>query len=85
MTKTIYDPKTDPRFQYPRIDVDEWRNRCHPNGACIPYRYMHGYFEGTSNFPSSFLKRTAMRGGSTSTYPPSLDRMRKLPPLAAPA
>lgn len=48
MTKAIYDPKTDPRFQNPRIDADEWRSRCHPDGTCIPYRYMHGYFEGTA-------------------------------------
>lgn len=48
MTKAIYDPKNDPCYQNPRIDVDEWRTRCHPDGTCVPCRYMHGYFEGTA-------------------------------------
>lgn len=63
MTKTIYDPKNDPRFQDPRIDVDEWRNRCHPNGTCIPYRYMHGYFAGTSvKFSFFFPEKSRYEG-----------------------
>ena len=48
MNKAIYDPKQDPRFQHPVIDQDEWRERFLPGGEIIPYRYMHGYFDGTS-------------------------------------
>ncbi len=47
MKKTIYDPKQDPRFQHPVIDQDEWRERYLPGGETIPFRFMHGYFEGT--------------------------------------
>ncbi|MBR3105921.1 MAG: hypothetical protein IKH30_01910, partial [Clostridia bacterium] len=47
MKKTIYDPKQDPRFQHPVIDQDEWRERYLPGSETIPFRFMHGYFEGT--------------------------------------
>ena len=47
MKKTIYDPKQDPRFQHPVIDQDEWRERYLPGGETIPFRYLHGFFEGT--------------------------------------
>ena len=47
MAKTIYDPKQDARFQHPVIDQDEWRERHLPGGETIPFRYLHGYFEGT--------------------------------------
>ena len=47
MAKTIYDPKQDPRFQHPVIDRDEWQERYLPNGETIPFRLIHGYFEGT--------------------------------------
>ena len=47
MQKPIYDPKTDPRFQSPYVDVDEWRERPMPDGSVIPFRYIHGGFEGT--------------------------------------
>ena len=47
MGKTIYDPKQDERFQHPVIDQDEWRERHLPGGETIPFRYLHGYFEGT--------------------------------------
>ncbi len=43
----IYDPKTDPRFQKPYIDADEWRERPMPDGSVIPFRYIHGGFEDT--------------------------------------
>ena len=36
MGKTIYDPKTDPRFQNPVIDQDEWRERYLADGVTIP-------------------------------------------------
>ncbi|MBR4500312.1 MAG: hypothetical protein IKP22_00260 [Clostridia bacterium] len=47
MGKTIYDPKQDARFRHPVIDRDEWRERHLPDGETIPFRYLHGYFEGT--------------------------------------
>ena len=47
MAKTIYDPREDERFQSPVIDQDEWRERYLPGGEVIPFRFMHGYFEGT--------------------------------------
>lgn len=47
MKKIIYDPKTDPRFQNPYVDVDEWRERPMPDSSVIPFRYIHGGFEGT--------------------------------------
>ena len=47
LKKTIYDPKADPRFQQPVIDQDEWKERYLPGGETIPFRYMHGRFEGT--------------------------------------
>ena len=47
MNKTIYDPRQDPRFDHPVIDVDEWRERYLVTGEMIPYRYLHGSFEGT--------------------------------------
>lgn len=47
MGTVIYDPKTDPRFEKPYIDVDEWRERPMPDGSVIPFRYVHGGFENT--------------------------------------
>ncbi len=42
-----YDPRLDPMFQRPVIDVDEWRERFLPDGTRILYRYMQGGFDGT--------------------------------------
>ncbi len=47
MSKTIYSPKNDPRFSHPVIDRDEWQERHLPDGTTLPFRYMHGYFDGT--------------------------------------
>ena len=47
MAKTYYDPKNDPRFAHPVIDRDEWKERYLADGTTIPFRYLHGYFEGT--------------------------------------
>jgi hypothetical protein len=51
-SKTFYDPKedlntapTDPQFQKPYTDIDEWRSR--DTGCPVRYRYIHGGFEGT--------------------------------------
>ena len=47
MGKTIYDATKDPKYSKPFIDVDEPRERVLPDGTRLPYRYMHGGFEGT--------------------------------------
>ena len=47
MEKMIYDPRQDPRFRKPVIDRDEWLERHLPGGETIPYRYLHGFFDGT--------------------------------------
>jgi len=36
-----YDPKQDPEFQKPYVDIDEWRE------GEVRYHYIHGGFEGT--------------------------------------
>lgn len=40
----LYDVRSDPDYQSPYIDVDEWRERGLPDGTKIPYRYVHGGF-----------------------------------------
>lgn len=47
MGNVIYDPLQDPRFQSPFVDADEWRERPMPDGSALPFRYIHGGFEGT--------------------------------------
>lgn len=44
----IYDAKKDAQFRKGYIDIDEMRVRKLDNGREIPYRYMHGGFEGTA-------------------------------------
>ena len=46
--KEIYDAKTDPQFSKGFIDIDEERVRTLDDGRTLPYRYMHGGFEGTN-------------------------------------
>ncbi len=48
MGTTMYDPKTDAAFQQPFIDIDEKRERTLADGTTMPYRYMHGGFQGTN-------------------------------------
>ena len=43
----IYDAKKDPQFSKGFIDIDEMRTRTLEDGRELPYRYMHGGFEGT--------------------------------------
>lgn len=43
-----YDATKDEQFSKGYIDVDEWRTRKLDDGREIPYRYMHGGFEGTA-------------------------------------
>ncbi len=59
-----YNPKYDPAFQRPVIEIDEWREQFLPDGTRLPYRYMCGTFSGTKVqfsllFPEreSYLKR----------------------------
>jgi hypothetical protein len=37
----LYDPKQDPEFQKPYVDIDEWRD------GSVRYHYIHGGFEDT--------------------------------------
>lgn len=46
--KELYDPKTDPVYQHPVIDVREERERPLMDGSSVKYQYLHGYFEGTN-------------------------------------
>jgi len=63
MAKEIYNPAKDPRFKNPHIDVDEWRERFSPDGTRYPYRYLHGYFEGTAvKFSFFFPERSQYQG-----------------------
>ncbi len=48
MMKEIYDAKKDRQFQNGYVDIDETRVRMLDDGTEIPYRYMHGGFEGTA-------------------------------------
>ncbi|MCD8074824.1 MAG: PKD domain-containing protein [Lachnospiraceae bacterium] len=43
----LYDAKKDEQFSRGYIDIDEMRVRKLENGCSIPFRYMHGGFEGT--------------------------------------
>jgi hypothetical protein len=53
----IYDPKQDPQFQKPCIDVDEWRE------GAVRYHYIHGGFEGTeTRFSFYFPAKEQYRG-----------------------
>ena len=63
MSKTIYSPASDPRFAHPVIDRDEWQERHLPDGSTIPYRYMHGYFDGTDvKFSFCFPAKESYQG-----------------------
>lgn len=41
-----YDPKSDPAFQRPVIEVDEWREQFLPDGTRLPFRFLQGSFAG---------------------------------------
>lgn len=43
----VYDAKLDPQFSKGYIDIDEQAYRELPDGTKLPYRYLHGGFEGT--------------------------------------
>lgn len=44
MGEIMYDPKADPEYQDPYVDLDEMRTRVLPDGKTISYRYIHGGF-----------------------------------------
>ena len=48
MGEIMYDPKLDPDYQDPYVDLDEIRTRTLPDGTEIPYRYLHGGFRKKS-------------------------------------
>lgn len=59
----IYDAKKDPQFQKGFIDIDEMRTRSLDDGRELPYRYMHGGFEGTDvKFSFCFPEKEAYEG-----------------------
>ncbi|MEV5025632.1 hypothetical protein [Paenibacillus sp. LPE1-1-1.1] len=41
-SSTVYNGTQDPEFQYPYVNVDEWRD------LPVRHRYIHGGFEGTN-------------------------------------
>lgn len=45
--KLIYDPHHDSQFSKPMIDANELRQRESMDGRTLPFRYIHGNFEGT--------------------------------------
>lgn len=60
-----YDAKTDPQFQKPYIDIDEWRERGEE------FRYVHGGFEGTDlRFSFFFPKKEKYQGRFYQFMPP---------------
>lgn len=59
----IYDAKKDPQFRQGFIDIDEMRTRKLEDGRELPYRYMHGGFEGTDvKFSFCFPEKEAYEG-----------------------
>ena len=62
MVNKRYDPSTDPVFQRPVIEVDEWRERFLPDGTRLPFRYMRGGFAGTDvRFKMLFPEKDSCR------------------------
>ena len=47
MDMEVYDARTDEQFSKGYIDIDEMRTRRLDDGKELPFRYMHGGFEGT--------------------------------------
>ncbi len=57
-SKEIYEPKSDPIFAEPYVDVDEQRIRKDLEGKEVVFRYIHGGFRGTNvKFSYSFPKK----------------------------
>lgn len=63
MEKVIYDATKDPRYSKPVIDQDETRERDVSGVGMVPYRYVHGYFEGTdAKFVFCFPEKDKFKG-----------------------
>lgn len=61
--KLIYDARKDPYYAKPFIDADEMRERKMPDGRRVPFRYVHGGFEGTgAKFVFCFPEKSSFRG-----------------------
>ncbi len=61
--KRIYDAKEDSRYSKPFIDADEIRMRDMSDGSKVPFRYVHGGFEGTNaKFVFCFPEKERYRG-----------------------
>lgn len=61
--KVIYDARKDPYYAKPFIDADEMRERKMPDGSRVPFRYVHGGFEGTgAKFVFCFPEKSSFRG-----------------------
>lgn len=61
--KDIYDAREDEQFSKGYIDIDEMRKRKLDDGREIPFRYMHGGFEGTPvKFSFCFPEKESYEG-----------------------
>ena len=61
--KVIYDARKDPYYAKPFIDADEMRERKMPDGSRVPFRYVHGGFEGTgAKYVFCFPEKSSFRG-----------------------
>lgn len=61
--KDIYDAREDEQFGRGYIDIDEMRKRKLDDGREIPFRYMHGGFEGTPvKFSFCFPEKESYEG-----------------------
>ena len=73
----IYDAKKDPQFSKGFIDIDEIRTRTLEAGRELPYRYMHGGFEGTDvKFSFCFPEKESYEGRFYQYLSPFPDRMK---------
>ena len=63
MMKEVYSAVSDPEFSGGYVDIDEMRIRKLGDGRELPYRYMHGGFEGTAiKFSFCFPEKEAYEG-----------------------
>ena len=63
MEKAIYHARQDGRYAKPFVDLEEQRERRLPDGTVLPYRYVHGGFEGTGlKFAFSYPEKERFEG-----------------------
>lgn len=61
--KEVYDAKLDPTLEKGYIDIDEMKVRKLGDGRTLPFRYLHGGFEGTNiKFSFCFPEKDAYEG-----------------------